>query len=80
MSKAVEDVIAERNRQVLDLNWTAEHDDNYNTDYELIKSAVVYAEGATAHPTAYEYRKSDRHPAAPRSRRLGSSSGRISGM
>ncbi len=42
MSKAIEDVIAERQRQVDVEGWTPEHDDKH-TDGALAKAATCYA-------------------------------------
>lgn len=46
MSKAVEDVIAERIRQVEAEGWTPEHDDDHDRG-EMALAAAVYARGAT---------------------------------
>lgn len=42
MSKATDDVLAERQRQQSAEGWTPEHDDAYRND-ELLKAAVCYA-------------------------------------
>jgi hypothetical protein len=41
-SKAVQDVLAERHRQISSEGWTLEHDDKYCKD-ELADAAVCYA-------------------------------------
>lgn len=46
MTKAIEDVIAERRRQVEAEGWTPEHDDQH-ADYSLAKAASVYAATAS---------------------------------
>lgn len=51
MSRAEQDVIAERRRQVEVEGWTPEHDDEHK-DFELTLAAIVYAESAVGyHPT-----------------------------
>ena len=45
-SKAIDDVTAERRRQIEEEGWTPEHDDNH-ADYSLAKAACAYALGAT---------------------------------
>lgn len=48
MTSALEDIAAERRRQVEGFGWTAEHDDQY-TDGSLAQAAAAYAlSGATA--------------------------------
>ena len=42
MSKAIEDVLAERGRQINEEGWTAEHDDRHN-DGELAAAGAAYA-------------------------------------
>lgn len=64
-SKAEEDVLAERRRQVHELGWTTKHDDEENRDHQLAEAAVVYADGATLHDQARKYLASRGHPAAP---------------
>jgi hypothetical protein len=51
MSKALEDIAAERRRQVEVEGWTAQHDDQY-TDGALAKAAICYA---TVYPLAASY-------------------------
>lgn len=46
MSKAIEDVLAERRRQVEAEGWSPEHDDAH-TDFSLAKAACIYGVGAT---------------------------------
>jgi len=45
-SKAVDDIVVERQRQIQEEGWTPEHDDNHG-DYSLAKAACAYALGAT---------------------------------
>jgi len=42
MNKAIDDVVAERNRQVSDEGWTVQHDDKH-TDGSLAAAAACYA-------------------------------------
>lgn len=46
MSKAIDDVLAERRRQVEAEGWSPEHDDAH-TDFSLAKAACIYGVGAT---------------------------------
>lgn len=46
MSKAIEDVIAERRRQIEGEGWTLKHDDAH-ADFSLAKAACIYGVGAT---------------------------------
>lgn len=47
MSKASDDVLAERNRQVVSEGWSAEHDDDHDGG-GLAEAAVCYASHAAA--------------------------------
>lgn len=47
MSKALEDISAERQRQVSEEGWTPEHDDNHHSG-DLVQAAVAYAAHAPA--------------------------------
>lgn len=42
MSKAIDDIIAERERQITQEGWTAEHDDGHDNG-ELADAAACYA-------------------------------------
>lgn len=46
MSRAIEDVIAERQRQMQAEGWSFSHDDKH-VDHSLAKAAATYAAGAT---------------------------------
>ena len=46
MTKAADDVLAERERQKTVEGWTAEHDDKHNTG-DLAKAAACYAVAAS---------------------------------
>ncbi|OHV85920.1 hypothetical protein [Ensifer sp. LCM 4579] len=52
-TKAIEDVIAERRRQIEGEGWTAEHDDGH-TKGELAKAAACYAHHSTTTETHRE--------------------------
>jgi len=43
MSQGEIDVLAERQRQIEIEGWTPEHDEEVNTDGELVRAAVCYA-------------------------------------
>lgn len=53
MSKAIEDILAERKRQIEGYNWTAEHDDATCAQGELARAAGIYALVAGADATNY---------------------------
>lgn len=42
-TKALEDIVAERQRQIEGYGWTAEHDDKHNGDGQLARAAGIYA-------------------------------------
>jgi len=59
MNKALEDIAAERRRQIEDEGWTPEHDDDEHGDGDLARAAASYAylagidrEDADAHRNA----------------------------
>lgn len=49
MSKAIDDVIAERNRQIEVEGWTSEHDDTEHQEGDLAFAAACYAIHAGMH-------------------------------
>jgi hypothetical protein len=48
-TKALEDVVAERRRQINEEGWTAEHDDLHTADH-LVKAAICYCWSAISPP------------------------------
>lgn len=55
LSAGMADVLTERERQVREEGWTAEHDDAEHADGGLARAAACYA----AHASAYQRVKSD---------------------
>lgn len=53
MSAAIDDILAERKRQVEHYGWTAEHDDKTGAHGELARAAGIYALVAGSDTTSY---------------------------
>lgn len=65
MSRAIDDIAAERRRQIKEEGWTAEHDDGHD-EGELSRAGacyVRYAQTEDAHRAALRYRAAGRAPA-----------------
>lgn len=56
MSKALEDIAAERIRQIEKEGWTAAHDDDHSTG-EMALAAATYAYAATLSRTEVDFHK-----------------------
>ena len=54
MSQAINDVIAERKRQIEEEGWTPEHDEGH-TRFELAAAGACYAENAAIHFDENDY-------------------------